>query len=77
MDKIRESPVYTHRQMCEMLERTRSWTLNDPSGPLPFMPVEWNMDVSQEVNEKANQETMPPFKKPHKLIQFLMWLKIL
>jgi hypothetical protein len=72
-----EKAVYTHRQMCQMIARTKSWTLNNPSGELPYLPVQWVNYVSQEQNQKASNETMPPYKKPHKLISFLMFLKIL
>jgi len=72
-----EKAVYTHKQMSEMMGRTRSWTLNNPSGCLPYLPVQWVDYVTQEQNEKASNETMPPYKKPHKLVQFLMWLKVL
>lgn len=72
-----EKAVFTHRQMIKMMEITRSWTLNNPSGSLPYIPMRWVDYVSQEQNEKANRETMPPYKKPHKLIGFLMWLKLL
>ena len=27
-----DKPVFTHRQMAEMMFVTRSWTLNNPSG---------------------------------------------
>ena len=74
---MEEKPVYTHRQMIEMMGRTRSWTLSNPSGPLPYLPVQWVNYVSQKENEQASKETMPPYKKPHKLIRFLMWIKIL
>jgi hypothetical protein len=71
MDKA----VYTHKQMCEMIQRTKSWTLNNPSGCLPYLPVQWVDYLTQEENENANNKTLPPYKKPHKLIQLLMWLK--
>jgi len=75
--KNKTKAVYTHKQMCEMMEVTRSWTLNSPSGPLPFLPVEWVDYVSEEANLKANKETMPKHKKPHWLINILMKIKLL
>jgi len=71
-----DKPVYTHNQMMEMIQRTRSWILNNPAGPLPYLPIQWVDDVSQEANEKASRETMPPYKKTHNLLKVLMWLKI-
>ena len=68
---------YTHKQMCEMVQRTRSWTLNNPSGYLPYLPALCSDSVSDEENEKATMETLPPYKNPHKLIRFLMWLKLI
>ena len=72
-----EKAVYTHKQMCQMMEVTRSWTLNNPSGPLPYIPVQWVDYVSQEANEKANNKTMPPSKPTHKFLKFLMFIKLL
>jgi len=72
----KDKAVYTQKQMCEMASRTRSWTLNNPSGMLPFLPVQWEDSVSQEDNLKAMYETLPPYKKPHWLISLFMWLKL-
>lgn len=72
-----EKPEYTHKQMIEMISRTRSWTLNKPSGGLPFLPMGWVDCVSQEDNEKATRETLPPYKKTHRILRFLMFIKVL
>lgn len=76
MEIEREKAVYTHRQLCEMMEITRSWTLNNPAGPLPYIPAQWVDYVSDEENRKAHLKTRPPHKSPHKIIKLLMWLKI-
>jgi hypothetical protein len=73
----KEKAVYTHKQMCDMISVTRTWTLNSPSGGLPFLPMQWVDYVSQEANVSANIKTMPPYKKPHWLVNLLMKLKIL
>ncbi len=73
----REEATYTYRQMIEMITVTRSWTLNNPSGPIPYLPVMWVDYVSQEENSKASKATMPKHKKPHWLINLLMKLRIL
>lgn len=72
-----EKPVYTHTQMREVMSRCRSWTLNNPSGALPYLPVMWIDTVSDKENFKAMYETLPPYKKTNKLLSFLMWCKIL
>lgn len=72
-----EKAVYTHRQMMEMIQRTRSWTLNSPSGILPYIPAQWRNDISFEDNIKAMNETLPPYKKPHPIIKFLIWIKLI
>lgn len=64
-------PCYTHKQMIEIMQVTRSWTLNNPSGPIPYLPIIWSDNVSIEENEKAIRETMPPLKKPHWIIKLL------
>lgn len=72
-----EKTSYTHRQMTEMISRTRSWTLNNPSGGLPYLPAIWREDIPQLDNLRAMYETIPPYKNPHKLIKLLIWLKLI
>lgn len=72
-----EKAAYTHRQMLEMMHRTKSWTLNNPSGPLPYLPVIWQDQIDEKTNFKTMHETLPPYKKPHVLIKFLMWCKVI
>ena len=67
-----EKPVFTHRQMCDMMSITRSWTLNNPSGPLPHLPK--NIDEVEFLSELGS--TMPEFKKPHWILKLLIKLKI-
>lgn len=67
---MKEEACYTHKQMSEMMSITRSWTLNDPEGPLPPLPVVW-VNIPQEDNEKAMTQTMPKYKKPHWLLKLL------
>jgi hypothetical protein len=62
IEKYTEKPVYAHRQMAEMISRTRSWILHNPADPLPYLPMIWREDISQEENEKAMYETLPPYK---------------
>ena len=73
---MKEKAVYTHKQMVEMMSVTRSWTLNNPSGGLPYLPVQWVDYLTQEQNEKASKETTPPYKKTYWLINFLIWIKM-
>jgi len=71
-----EKAVYTHKQMVEMMAITRSWTLNNPCSDLPYLPVQWVDHISQVENEKAVISTMPPYKKAHWLIDFLIWITV-
>lgn len=78
LSQSNESPaVYTHKQMSKMMGITRSWTLNSPSGALPFLPVQWCDWVSDEDNLKAIDETLPPSKKTHLILRVLMKLKLI
>lgn len=74
---MEKKAVYTQEQMLEMMSVTRSWTLNNPSGPLPYLPMIWLDEFSQEDNEKVHRKTMPPTKKPHWLISILMKLRVI
>ena len=60
-----------------MMQRARSWTLSNPSGGLPYLPVIWRDDIDEEANIKAMYETLPPYRKMHLLIRFLMWCKLI
>ena len=73
---MKEKAVYTHKQMVEMIGITKSWVLNNPSGIVPYIPTQWVDYLTQEQNEKASKETMPPYKKTHWLINFLIWIKM-
>lgn len=72
-----EKFIFSNKQMIEMISRTRSWTLHNPSGPLPFLPVGWVDHVPYEDNLKTMYETLPPYKKTSKLLAILMWMRIL
>lgn len=70
-----ERPMYTHRQMLQMLQITRSWTLSDPSGPLPPLPAGW-AEGDEPYNNKKRLDTLPEHKEPSKLMKFiLLWKK--
>jgi len=60
-----EKALYTHRQMSEMMIITRSWTLNNPAGPLPYLPI----DTECAQNDKELIDTLPPSKKSHWLLK--------
>ena len=65
---------FSRGQMVEMMSRTRSWTLNNPSGPLPYLPLEYSSESSDFL---ALQKSLPPYKKPKKIVAILIWLKII
>lgn len=68
-----EKPLYTHKQLCLMMGIVRSWTLNNPSGPLPPIPI----NTEHAASVKDLYDTLPEYKKPHKIIKILMWFKII
>ena len=73
----KEKPTYTHKTMCEMLQICRTWTMNNPSGLLPPLPVQWCDNVSQEENLRAIKDTMPEYKKTNWILLILMKMKII
>ena len=73
MYKQQGGTYYTHKQMVQMIERTRSWTLNNPSGPLPYLP----MDLDSVHSHEELYSTLPEYKNPHWLIKLLMSFKII
>ena len=66
---------YSAEQMSEMMSRTRAWTLNNPSGPLPYQPLPeyvYDREKQQFIFDKDVAKTLPPYKKTHWLIK-LLW----
>ena len=68
--------VYTQEQMEDMMRVTRSWTLNNPIGPLPYLPVKYCWWATLEENIKAIKEHAAEDKKPHWIIKLLINLKV-
>tara|TARA_R110000744_G_scaffold195512_2_gene314608 strand:+ start:7620 stop:7904 length:285 start_codon:yes stop_codon:yes gene_type:complete len=72
-----ETPVFTFSQMTRIMDVTRSWTLNHPSGKIPYLPIFWNNEVGFEDNVKISNDSMPPLKEPHPIISALMKIKVI
>ena len=76
MDEFRrEQWLYSPEQLSEMIKITRSWTLNNPSGPVPYWPAPgyvYDKEKKQFIFDKDVAKTLPPIKKTHWLIK-LLW----
>ena len=71
--KVTEKGIYTERQLSQMMDITRTWVLNNPTGPLPDLPKSTD-------SAKDNFElyvTIPEPKEPHWSIKLLMFFEII
>ena len=67
--------LYSHMQLVEMIAVTRSWTLHNPSGPLPPLPLPlytYNRESKRMELEKDAEKTLPIRLRTHWLVK-LLW----
>ena len=71
-DKTLNKPVYTVRQMTDMVSLTWNWALNNPTNHFPPRPIEWDNAISIKENLDRHNESMPLLREIHPKIKELI-----
>jgi len=75
MVTITEEPLYTQSQLQEMIQISRSWTLNNPNGPITWIPLPkyflQTTNGDKKIIEYNGKMYMPKYKKSHWLLRLL------